>query len=149
MHTAFVKISSWFSAPRHTGTFGPTRCLEVWSSTFATAYKTEVVDNFEHVRYLQRPSEAQPHLVDTFDCLRAHPTFLYTCSDADTYQRITRDTVNCWRLDGNCATLKKKRKRIGCELGPGGNLDRDFARRKTIPGVSEWCDGNYGVKRRC
>lgn len=110
MHTAFVKISSWFSAPRHTGTFGPTRCLEVWSSTFATAYKTEVVDNFEHVRYLQRPSEAQPHLVDTFDCLRAHPTFLYTCSDADTYQRITRDTINCWRLDGNCSALKKKKK---------------------------------------
>lgn len=41
MHIAFVKISSWFSAPRRTGNFGPTRCLVVWSSTFATAYKTK------------------------------------------------------------------------------------------------------------
>lgn len=68
----------------------------------------EVVHNFEHVRYLQRPSEAQTPLVDTFYCLRAHPTFIYICSDADTYQRITRDTVNSRRLDGNC--LKKKQK---------------------------------------
>lgn len=75
----------------------------------------EVVHNFEHVRYLQRPSEAQTPLVDTFYCLRAHPTFIYICSDADTYQRITRDTVNSRRLDGNCL---KKSKRIGSELGP-------------------------------